>query len=100
MRDVPPASHMVVFPPPMASTEEWLSDDAPRQYVHLEKRAALVKERYRMLEILYDEGNQTSCNIKWRRPDGTTVTTRGGGVAALLKDTDKSACVKSENATK
>ena len=36
---------MVVLPPPMASTEEeWLSDDAPRQYVHPEKMAALVKK--------------------------------------------------------
>ena len=34
-------SHMVVLPPPMASTEDWTSGDAPRQYVHPEKRAAL-----------------------------------------------------------
>ena len=74
---------MVVLPPPMASTEEWLSGDAPRQFVHPEKRAALEKVGYRMLEVRSNDAARVA-NVKWQRLDGTTVTR--GGVAALLKE--------------
>ena len=52
---------MVVLPPATADginggVVEHLSDDAPRQYVHPEKRAALERAGYRMLEVRYNEG--------------------------------------------
>ena len=74
---------VVLPPPPIATTEDWLSGAAPRQYTHPEKRAALERAGCHMLEVLYDEG-QHHRNIKWQLPSGTTVTR--GGVAALLKE--------------
>lgn len=51
-----------------------------------QKRAALEKEGYRMLEVRSTTHNEreVTANVKWQRPDGSTVVR--GGVGALLKE--------------
>ena len=50
------------------------------------ERAALGKEGYRMLEVRSTTHNEreVTANVKWQRPDGSTVVR--GGVGALLKE--------------